>query len=179
MSTEPICSTMVSCRMPSLLPHDRSELTFDGVLFISEQIRGTLQPSTICDVNFYGMSSPSVGTISNPGNQHLYWNIEGPLRCSQQFIPGANQSIALTIRSLNRLSKNTECQTQCGDGGCVCVSLSKSSKSYDHLVLISEEGHPLTCLCGDFQVDYFSRFSRSSCLQYSLPSHCFSTSGCQ
>lgn len=64
---------------------------------VPEQVSGTLQPSTMCDVHFYGMSSPSVGMIDNPGSQHLYWNIEGPLRCSQQFIPGANQSIAITV----------------------------------------------------------------------------------
>lgn len=75
-------------------------LVFTPSVCIAEQVSGTLQPSTICDVHFYGMSSPCVGMIDNPGSQHLYWNIQGPLRCSQQFIPGANQSIAITVSTL-------------------------------------------------------------------------------
>lgn len=66
---------------------------------IAEQVDGTLQPDTLCDVDYYGLSSQLDGQISNPGTQHLFWNIEGALRCSQRFIPAANQSITITVSS--------------------------------------------------------------------------------
>lgn len=84
--------------------HSAAEAEFvDGAyLFHDEQVLGTLQPSAICDVNFYGMSSPASGAVANPGGQHLYWNVEGPLRCVQQFVPGANQSVTVSVRSVGR-----------------------------------------------------------------------------
>lgn len=121
----------------------------DGAfLFHDEQTLGTLQPSTICDVSFYGLSSPAGGTVSNPGGQHLYWNVEGALRCTQQFVPAANQSVAVSVRSLGRLTVGQGCETRCGDTGCECAPDPRSNRPYDHLMLQSEEGRTLACLCG-------------------------------
>lgn len=58
----------------------------------------------------------------------------------------------LQIRSLGRMAQDSKCQTQCGDGGCVCVPLSGSLSETDHILLVSETGHTVTCLCGDFPV---------------------------
>nr|CAD7418268.1 unnamed protein product [Timema cristinae] len=69
-----------------------------------EQVDGTLQPATLCDVDYFGLSSPREGRVSNPGTQHLFWNIEGPLRCTQRFVPAANQSVTLTVTRLVRLT---------------------------------------------------------------------------
>lgn len=70
---------------------------FVRICEFAEQIDGTLKPSTLCDVDYYGLSSSSHGQVSNPGTQDLYFNIERALKCVQRFIPAANQSIILTV----------------------------------------------------------------------------------
>lgn len=67
------------------------------MLLFSERIDGTLQPDTVCDVAFHGSTSNPVGDIRNPGLQHLFWNSQSPVRCVQQFVPAANQSITLKV----------------------------------------------------------------------------------
>ncbi|PSN57357.1 hypothetical protein C0J52_02910 [Blattella germanica] len=125
----------------------------DGAfLFHDEQVDGTLQPDTFCDVDYYGLSSSLDGWISNPGTQHLFWNIEGSLRCTQRFIPAANQSVTITVSTLARLSPDPHCHTQCGDGGCHCVANLLPLSQMDHLLLVTDAGQAVSCLCGDFQV---------------------------
>lgn len=65
---------------------------------LTEHIGGTLQPDTLCNVDYYGMSAASRGTINNSGNQHVFWNVEGSLECIHRFIPAANQSVVIQVR---------------------------------------------------------------------------------
>lgn len=138
-----------------------SELEFvDGAyLFHDERISGTLQPSTMCEVSFYGLSSQASGNVTNPGGEHLYWNVEGELRCSQHFVPAANQSVTVSVRSvgsstaissalsktqvsplLNELVPPAACETRCGDGGCECASDPRTRRPHDKLELFADHG---------------------------------------
>lgn len=141
-----------------------AEFVDGAYLFHDEQVLGTLQPSAICDVSFYGMSSPASGAVTNPGGQHLYWNVEGPLRCVQQFVPGANQSVTVSVRSAGAAVADTggdACQTRCGDGGCECAPPPRSSRPFDRLLLVAEDGRELVCLCGDYHRDWLPVTVRS------------------
>lgn len=66
---------------------------------ISVLERGTLQPDTLCDVNYNGLSSSSRGKLKHPGTEQIFWNVEGQMKCSQNLIPAANQSISIKVRS--------------------------------------------------------------------------------
>lgn len=46
---------------------------------------------------------------------------------------------------------NAPCETLCGDSGCRCVSEGPLDAN-DHLQVVSELGHIITCLCGNYQV---------------------------
>lgn len=56
------------------------------------------------------------------------------------------------VESSLKQSPDSPCKTKCGDSGCQCVS-NKTLESMDHLLLVSETGHIVTCLCGNYQVD--------------------------
>lgn len=72
-----------------------------NIIFLTEHIGGTLQPDALCNVDYYGMSAASHGTIYNSGDQHVFWNVEGSLKCVHRFIPAANQSIVVQVRKNN------------------------------------------------------------------------------
>lgn len=56
------------------------------------------------------------------------------------------------VESSLKQSPDSPCKTKCGDSGCQCVS-NKTLESMDHLLLVSETGHIVTCLCGNYQVN--------------------------
>ncbi|KOX73813.1 hypothetical protein WN51_13891 [Melipona quadrifasciata] len=110
---------------------------------------GTQQPASVCDVEYYGLTSPVKGTVVHP-EPHRLFAMEGPIKCRQHFIPAANQSVIIRVESSSKQSPNNPCQTKCGDSGCHCVS-NMTLENVDHLLLVSETGHIVTCLCGNYQ----------------------------
>ncbi|KAB0801065.1 hypothetical protein PPYR_05419 [Photinus pyralis] len=137
-----------------------AEFISGSFFFHDEQISGTMQPTGLCDVKYNGMYSPLAGLLDNPGLQQLYWNIDGPLKCTQQFLPADNQSIVLKILGLEHMAQNPTCVTQCGDNGCRCVSKA-ALQNIDHFMIVNEEGWTVACLCGAFQQEWFPVSVRS------------------
>lgn len=137
-----------------LMANNQDEETefLDGAYsFFNVLERGTLQPDTLCDVNYNGRSSSSRGKLKHPGTEQIFWNVEGQLRCSQNLIPATNQSISIKIISLNKMSSDL-CYTECGDGGCRCVK--NATSVVDQLYVISTNDDILSCICGDFQAEW-------------------------
>ncbi|XP_015187832.1 PREDICTED: uncharacterized protein LOC107072421 [Polistes dominula] len=117
--------------------------------FHNEREGGTQQPGSLCDVEYYGLTSLEEGTVVHP-EPHRLFAVEGPAKCKQHFIPATNQSVIITVESSSKQISNSLCETKCGDSGCHCVS-NKSLENMDHLLLVSETGHVVTCLCGNYQ----------------------------
>ncbi|KAL6425356.1 hypothetical protein ACFW04_009508 [Cataglyphis niger] len=116
--------------------------------FHDEREGGTQQPASVCDVEYYGLTSPVEGSVVHP-EPHRLFAMEGPIKCRQHFIPAPNQSVVITVEGSTKQTPNNPCETKCGDSGCHCVS--KSVENMDHLLLVSETGHIVTCLCGNYQ----------------------------
>ncbi|KAG8305577.1 hypothetical protein J6590_067958 [Homalodisca vitripennis] len=145
--------TLLLRRMPPLTPNSEPEFLDGAFHFHNEQVSGTLQPDTLCSSDYYGLSSSPRGQVTRPGQEPIFWNIDGPLECSKRFIPAVNQSISLQI-TLIRLSPDLHCHTECGDSSCRCVVNSKPLSQIDHLKVVTESGLLVACLCGDFQQEW-------------------------
>ncbi|KAL2714116.1 uncharacterized protein V1478_016673 [Vespula squamosa] len=128
---------------------DSDSRTESIVLYVLEREGGTQQPGSLCDVEYYGLTSLEEGTVVHP-EPHRLFAVEGPAKCKQHFIPATNQSVIITVESSSKQISNNLCETKCGDSGCHCVS-NKSLENMDHLLLVSETGHVVTCLCGNYQ----------------------------
>lgn len=74
-----------------------------------------------------------------------------------------NFSTFLQVSTLARLSPDPHCHTQCGDGGCHCVANLLPLSQMDHLLLITDSGQAVSCLCGDFQVSKYVMHVVTSC----------------
>ncbi|XP_020299440.1 uncharacterized protein LOC109863569 [Pseudomyrmex gracilis] len=117
--------------------------------FHDEREGGTQQPDSMCDVEYFGLTSPVEGSVVRPEPHRLQSHEGEVLKCKQHFIPAPNQSVVITVKGSTKQTPNNPCETKCGDSGCHCVS--KSLESIDHLLLVSETGHIVTCLCGNYQ----------------------------
>lgn len=69
----------------------------------AEREGGTQQPASVCDVEYYGLTSPVEGSVVHP-EPHRLFAMEGPVKCRQHFIPAPNQSVVITVSS-----RPTEC----------------------------------------------------------------------
>ncbi|XP_076760042.1 uncharacterized protein LOC143428794 [Xylocopa sonorina] len=139
---------MVVLRRASNSPTDEEYMDV-SYYFHDEHEGGTQQPTSVCDVEYYGLTSPVKGFVVHP-EPHRLFAMEGPIKCRQHFIPAVNQSVIIRVENSSNQSPNNPCITKCGDSGCNCVS-NKSLENMDHLLLVSETGHIVTCLCGNYQ----------------------------
>ncbi|XP_025833954.1 uncharacterized protein LOC108735205 [Agrilus planipennis] len=132
---------------------DEAEFISLRYFFHDEQISGTMQPESLCDVVYYGSKSPLAGMMENPTSKYFF--VVGRLICKQVFKPSANQSVELTILGMENVSKKAQCMTECGDiTGCLCVPQS-SLDEVDHLLIVDENGLNVGCVCGQFEKDWF------------------------
>lgn len=63
---------------------------------VAEREGGTQQPASVCDVEYYGLTSPVEGSVVHP-EPHRLFAMEGPVKCRQHFIPAPNQSVIITV----------------------------------------------------------------------------------
>lgn len=47
-----------------------------------------------------------------------------------------------------------QCDTICGDGGCYCETHGNPLHEIDHLMMTSEDGKQVICLCGSFESEW-------------------------
>lgn len=86
-----------SCNFIDLVNTISFESLTSGISVYSEKVGGTQRPDLACAVEFLGSKSPASGEVKNPATEHVYWNIEGPLNCSQIFKPNFTQSLTLSV----------------------------------------------------------------------------------
>lgn len=62
----------------------------------------------------------------------------------------------LKVESSEKEIRDHPCSTECGDSGCRCTInsniINKTMDEIDHLLLVSDTGHVVHCLCGNYQV---------------------------
>ncbi|XP_065340585.1 uncharacterized protein LOC135939904 [Cloeon dipterum] len=129
--------------------HSQKEALDGAFAFHDEKVAGTQRPDLACAVEFLGSKGPQAGEVKSLATQHIYWNIEGPLNCSQIFKPNFSQSVTLSINSMSK-SSDSHCSTNCdGDRGCDCLTNLMSLDQVDHLKIVTADtGVQLACICG-------------------------------
>ncbi|XP_054277871.1 uncharacterized protein LOC128996517 [Macrosteles quadrilineatus] len=133
---------------------ENMEYVQGAFLFHDEMVQGTPTPSSLCDVVYRGPTSRGRGQLTNPGETEVYWTVDGSLECTQRLVPSPNSSISLNIMTLHRLAADTHCHTECGAGGCHCVTNLLPLSHMDHLQIVTDTGLVLCCICGPFQEEW-------------------------
>ncbi|XP_071513817.1 uncharacterized protein [Panulirus ornatus] len=119
-----------------------------GYHFHNSRLEGTKKPTSVCDVMFYGASSPGQGLVHNPTTT-LLWNVEGSLNCSYLFVPTSTQSLSLTVQEGSKTATEAHCSSQCGEEGCQCRPSMVPLQHVDHLLFLHTPTHRvIACLCG-------------------------------
>lgn len=52
------------------------------------------------------------------------------------------------------MSPQPLCETVCGDGGCQCLTRDEPLEKVDHLMMISERGQPINCICSSYRSEW-------------------------
>jgi len=124
----------------------------------AESVEGTVKPMSSCEVVYYGVTSPSTGSVSGPPDSPLLRLSTFPLVCAYSFLPGPNQSISLTLTraghetsSIALPGSRTYCRSFCGPSGCQCEAKYTPLHAIDHLLILSQST-AISCLCGYFPV---------------------------
>nr|XP_053629085.1 uncharacterized protein LOC128686269 [Cherax quadricarinatus] len=125
-----------------------------GYYFHNTRLEGTKKPTSVCDVMFYGASSPDQGFVRHP-SATLLWNVEGSLNCSYLFVPTATQSLSLTVQEASQSATEGHCSTRCGEEGCQCHPSMVPLQHVDHLLFIHTKTHRvISCHCGRVKRNY-------------------------
>ncbi|KAK4295800.1 hypothetical protein Pmani_031651 [Petrolisthes manimaculis] len=126
-----------------------SQYLVGGYHFHNSLQEGTKNPGSVCDVMFYGASSPGRGSLIQPSTT-LLWNVEGALNCSYLFVPTSSQSLTITVQEGMSTATKAHCTTECGEEGCQCQPSMVALQHVDHLLLVHTLSHNvIACFCGD------------------------------
>ncbi|XP_045124309.1 uncharacterized protein LOC123512124 isoform X1 [Portunus trituberculatus] len=141
----------------------REQYVVGGYYFHDSRVEGTKNPSSVCDVMFYGATHPPQGEL-HPPSTPLLWSVAGTLHCSYLLVPAVGQALVLMIRerasSPAPPSPLVPCSTRCGregtgDGveGCRCeLNGHVTLQEVDHLLFVHATSRTvIACVCGDWQ----------------------------
>lgn len=49
---------------------------------------------------------------------------------------------------------DSNCETVCGDGGCQCLTNKIPIEQIDHLMMLTDDGRSINCICGSFRSEW-------------------------
>ncbi|XP_037073669.1 uncharacterized protein LOC119094852 [Pollicipes pollicipes] len=150
-ATEKIWSSTNKMFM-SLRPRseDRQDDFVEGAyMFHNAASEGQLASGQLCHAETNAASSARAGQLTMPEGAPLLWDFEGPLHCRHVFrVRGG--SLQLEVTSSDQPRDSPHCLTSCADNRCRCLLDLVALHDVDHLQLLTTDGRPIGCLCGNF-----------------------------